>query len=192
MESRFELTPFLDRIASEHVGPAGGSAAAAVGAIGVSLAEMAAIHTLQSGETDHEAQPQLAAANRSLTADRSLLAGLMDADARVVESAFGSFSSELDVRRRKQLVGVPLAIAEVCLDVLSESKDLVSIATRSVTQDLRTAITLVTAAVKASLETAEHNLDLLDGPARDRLADRVGDAADWATVLTDSSQGSGK
>ncbi|MFT4957150.1 MAG: hypothetical protein ACI9EZ_000460 [Halobacteriales archaeon] len=85
-----------------------------------------------------------------------------------------------------------VAIAEVCLDVLSESKELVSIATRSVTQDLRTAITLVTAAVKASLETAEHNLDLLDGPARDRLADRVGDAADWATVLTDSSQGSGK
>jgi len=190
MESRFELTPILDRIASEHVAPAGGSAAAAVGAIGASLAEMAAIHTLQSGETDHEAQ--LAAANRSLNADRSLLAGLMDADARVVESAFGSFSSELDVRRRKQLVGVPLAIAEVCLDVLSESKDLVSIATRSVTQDLRTAITLVTAAVKASLETAEHNLDLLEGPAGDRLADRVGDAAEWATVLTDSSQGSGK
>jgi len=51
MESRFELTPFLDRIASEHVAPAGGSAAAAVGAIGAALAEMTTIHTLQRGQT---------------------------------------------------------------------------------------------------------------------------------------------
>lgn len=191
MESRFELTPFLDRIASEYVAPSGGSAAAAVGAIGASLAEMVAIHTLRSGETDREPQPQLTERKRSLTADRSLLAGLMNADARVVESAFEGFSSDLDVRRRKQLVGVPLAIAEVCLDVLSESKELVSIATKSVTQDLRTAITLVTAALQASLETAEHNLDILEGPARDRLADRLEEVAEWATMLTESSQDPG-
>lgn len=157
METRFELTPFLDRIASEHVAPAGGSAAAVVGAIGASLAEMAAIHTVQNEETDH--RTRLVGAKRTLAANRSLLEGLAVADAWVVESAFGGSSPDLSDSVQKRLTAVPLAIAEVCLDVLSESRKLVSIVTQSVAQDLQTAITLVTGALRAALETAERNLD---------------------------------
>jgi formiminotetrahydrofolate cyclodeaminase len=181
MESRFELTPFLDRIASRHVAPAGGSAAAAVGAIGAALAEMTAIHTLQRGQSNR--RTRIVKAKRTLSADRSLLGRLSDADARVVESAFGESSPDLSGSVRKRLVAVPLAIAEVCLDVLSESRELVSIVTRSVTQDLRSAISLVTGAFQAALETAERNLDLVEGTGHNRLANRVADLAASAETV---------
>ncbi|MFQ3295437.1 MAG: formiminotetrahydrofolate cyclodeaminase [Halobacteriales archaeon] len=175
MEPRFELTPFLERIASRPVAPAGGSAAAAVGAIGASLAEMAALHTERSEETDQ--RKRVLEARRVLSADRSLLVGLTDADARVVESAFGGSFPNLSGPVRSRLVAVPLAIGEVCLDALSEARALVSIVRGRVTQDLRTTIRLLIGAFRGALETAERNLDLVGGTDHDRLADRVADVA---------------
>jgi len=170
-----ELDPILDEIASERVAPAGGSAAAKVGAIAASLAEMAAIHTLR-GEPGND-QTQLAAGRRSLNDIRALLVGLSDADARIVDAAFGDSSSEVTPHTAQKLVGVPLAIAEACLVVRAESRELVSSVSASVIQDLRTAITLVTGALRASMETARANLNLVEGPTRDRLAEQVADTA---------------
>lgn len=183
MESQRELPSFLDRIASEQVAPAGGSATAVVGAIGASLAEMATIHTLRSEETDR--RPRLVGAKRTLAGNRSLLEGLSVADARVVESAFGRSSPDLNGEVQNRLVAVPLAIAEVCLDVLSESKDLVSTVKQSVTQDLQTAITLVTGALRSALATAQGNLTLVNGTDRDRLGRRVADVAESAERITE-------
>lgn len=129
METGFELSLFIERIASKQVAPAGGSAAAAVGAIGASLAEMAAIHTERSEETNR--RKRVLEAKRGLSANRSLLVGLSNADARVVESAFGGSSPELSGPIRNRLVAVPLAIGEVCLHVLSEARKLVSTVTRA-------------------------------------------------------------
>lgn len=53
------------------------------------------------------------------------------------------------------------------------------------TQDLRTAIRLLTGAFRGALETAERNLDLVEGTDRDRLADRVADLAASAEMLTE-------
>jgi formiminotetrahydrofolate cyclodeaminase len=170
-----ELDPILDGIASERVAPAGGSAAAMVGAIAASLAEMAAIHTLR-GEPGND-RTQLAAGRRTLNDVRALLVGLADADARIVDAAFGGSSSDLTPPTAQKLVGVPLATAEACQEVRAESQALVSIVSPSVIQDLRTAITLVTGALRASLETALANLDLVEGATRDRLAERVADVA---------------
>lgn len=181
METRFELSPFLDRIASEQVAPAGGSAAAVVGAIGASLAEMAAIHTVQNENTDR--RTRLVEAKRVLATERSLLEGLSVADSWVVESGFGGSSTDLSGHLQKRLVAVPLAIAEVCLDVLSESRELVPIVTQNVAQDLRTAITLVSGALQAALQTARYNLGLFEGGA-ERLSTRVADVAESAETAT--------
>jgi formiminotetrahydrofolate cyclodeaminase len=170
-----ELDPILDEIASERVAPAGGSAAAMVGAIAASLAELAAIHTFR-GEPGND-QTQLAAGRRSLNDARALLVGLADADARIVDSAFGGSSSGLTPHTAQKLVGVPLATAEACQEVRAESRELVSIVHSSVIQDLRTAITLVTGALRASMETARANLTLVEEPTRDRVAERVADVA---------------
>ena len=181
MESQFELTPFLDRIASEQVAPAGGSATAAVGATATSVAEMAVIHSLRSEEPDQ--RRRLANGRRNLAAKRSLLEGLAVADGRVVETAFGH-SSELTESVRKRLVTVPLAIAEVCLDVREEARDLVPIVTQRLTQDLQTAITLVSGALQAALQTARYNLGLLEGSGAERLSTRVAEVAEAAETAT--------
>lgn len=181
MESQFELTPFLDRITSQQVAPAGGSATAAVGAIAASVAEMATIHTLRS-EEPHDTS-RLVKGQRTLAAKRSLLVGLATADGRVVESAFGG-SSDLTQPVRKRLVAVPLAIAEVCLDVVSEARDLVPVVTQRLTQDLQTAIALVSGALQAALQTARYNLGLLEGPEAERLSTRVAEVAESAETAT--------
>jgi formiminotetrahydrofolate cyclodeaminase len=176
MDSRSELTPFLDRIASRHVAPAGGSAAAVVGAIGAALAEMTAIHTLQREHIDR--RPRITEVRQTLSADRSLLVGLSDADARVVDTAFGGSPSGLSSHTAQKLVGVPLATAEACLAVYTEARNLVSLVGANLVRDLQTAITLVTSALRASMETAQANLDLVEGATRERLAERLAEVAE--------------
>ncbi|MDR5656441.1 cyclodeaminase/cyclohydrolase family protein [Halodesulfurarchaeum sp. HSR-GB] len=178
-----EMDPFLDAIASREVAPAGGSGAAAVGAIGAALAEMAAVHTAAAGQQGD----QVEGIGERLAADRRLLLELADADARIVESAFGG-TPDLDRRTHEQLVAVPLAIAETCLNVLSGARELSELSIDSVGQDLQTGRMLVTGALRAALATASGNLDFLEGPARERLADRVTAAENAAASLSDADR----
>ncbi|AOW80957.1 hypothetical protein HTSR_1791 [Halodesulfurarchaeum formicicum] len=174
---------FLDAIASRDVAPAGGSGAATVGAIGAALAEMAAVHTAAAGHQE----AQVEGIGERLAADRALLLALADADARLVESAFGG-TPALDRHVQEQLVAIPLAIAETCLNVLSGASELSSLAIDSVGQDLQTGRMLLTGALRAALATASGNLDFLEGPARDRLADRVAAAENAAASLFDADR----
>ncbi|MGM0372782.1 MAG: cyclodeaminase/cyclohydrolase family protein, partial [Halobacteriota archaeon] len=94
----------------------------------------------------------------------------------------------LDRHAQEQLVAVPLAIAETCLNVLSGAKELSELTIDSVGQDLQTGRMLVTGALRAALATASGNLDFLEGPARDRLADRVAAAETMATAFLDTDR----
>ncbi|MFB6109711.1 MAG: cyclodeaminase/cyclohydrolase family protein [Halodesulfurarchaeum sp.] len=165
-----ELAPFLDGIAARTVAPAGGSAIAVVGAIGASLAGMAAVHTLAS---DHESAAGLATIRDRLAADRSTLVALAEADARAVDAAFGGEADPLDRAEREQLAAVPLAIAEACRNAISRARDLRTRVKQSVKRDLQTAITLLTGAIRAAVEMADQNSDLPSGRAAERLRERV-------------------
>lgn len=111
------LDEFLSSIASERVTPAGGSATAVVGAIGAALCEMVCIHTVENNE-DEAVAPDLAAVRDRLRRERSNLLGLAETDAQVVADLFPASDGGLDQTALKQSIGVPLTIAEACLNVL--------------------------------------------------------------------------
>ncbi|MFB6198392.1 MAG: cyclodeaminase/cyclohydrolase family protein, partial [Halobacteriaceae archaeon] len=82
------IETYLEQTASETVLPAGGTAAAITGAIGASLVEMTAIHTIGADGSDG-VSPELTEARASIEADRQRLLDLADADARIVDESFG-------------------------------------------------------------------------------------------------------
>ena len=140
---------FLTKLAGEAVPPAGGTATAVVGAAGASLCEMVAHHA------DGDVRVDGSTAQTTLNARRERLLTLADADAAVVDALFAGDGGK---RERKRAVGVPLAIAEACGDVLAIGAAVVEQCEGPVVAGAVTGVFLAHGAVRAALFTLRTNL----------------------------------
>lgn len=152
MDRTDTIDEFLARIASENVAPAGGSAAAVVGATGASLCEMVCVNTAPNGDAG-----PLADVRDELRDARRRLLDLAETDAAVIDDLFPAATSAASGIKRA--IGVPLTIAEACLTVLDLAVDVTERGTRTTVGDAVTGVLLAHAALRASVFTVRSNLD---------------------------------
>ena len=144
---------FLTELAAKPVPPAGGTATAVVGAVGASLCEMVARHADAAVRVDGTTARELLAARR----ERLLV--LADADAAVVDALFAGDGGE---QERKRAIGVPLAVAEACGDVMEAGSAVVDHADGPVVADAVMGLFLTRGAFRAALFTLRTNLPTVD------------------------------
>lgn len=152
------LGEFLSGIASERVAPAGGTAAAVVGAIGAALCEMVCIHSLER-TGDSAASGDLVAVREDLREERTHLLNLAVSDATLVDDLFGESSGDVDQEGFKRAVGVPFTIAAASLNVLELATDVTENGDGNAILDAGTAVFLVHSALRASVFTVRSNLE---------------------------------
>lgn len=155
------IREMLSAIASERAAPAGGSVAAVVGAMAAALCEMVCLQA--------PPETQLSGKNsggrslgEELRADREELLDLADADAAVVDEVFADGSEEPGPPEFKRAVGVPLSIAEACVDVIKHGTILTTETDRPSTTDAKTGVILANAALRAAILTVRANCALSD------------------------------
>lgn len=179
------LETFCTDLAAKQVTPAGGTAGAAVAAIGTALCEMVCLH-LDSADVTTDAG--LAEHQGALQNQRATLFALADADAAVVDELFGT-DGRPDPETRKRAVRVPLAVAEACETVLEIAIVVTETADRPVVADAGTGAFLVHAALQNAVFTVRRNLGTIDDTSfvtetEQRAADlkAAGDRAFEATL----------
>jgi formiminotetrahydrofolate cyclodeaminase len=146
------------------VAPAGGTAAAVVGAVGASLCEMVCTHTVNRDESVAAAADPIDHRD-TLRRQRDHLLDLAETDAAVIDGLFPSSGSEAGQSGLKRSTGVPLTIARACLNVLEVARDVTETGTRNTLVDAGVGVFLVHSALRASVFTARHNLDRVPDPA---------------------------
>lgn len=149
------LAAFLSDIASADVAPAGGTAGAVVGAIGTACCEMVCIHLQRA---DVATDVDIEAVRADLEDRRSRLLDLGRADAEVVEAMFATAAGNGSPETAKRSVGVPLSLAEACLDTLESAVVVSGAADRPVVADAGTGAFLAHSALRAAVFTARRNL----------------------------------
>lgn len=182
----------LSNVASESVAPAGGTAASLVGAVGASLCEMVCLHTVGGREQSVEEETpdgvgegasseadELAEVGAKLHDLREQLLELGDADADAVDDVFAS-GGRTDDAGTKRAVGVPLATAEACRDVLELAPVVTKRGAPSAMADAGTGVILTYAALRASLHTVRANTGSIDDRAFVESVDRRARAAETA------------
>lgn len=152
------IDEFLARIASENVTPAGGTAAAVVGAIGASLCEMVCIHTVEKDEYINVAA-DVADVRDELWRQRDHLLELAEADAEVVDELFSTVDGDLNQSDVKRSIGIPLTVAVACQNVLDLAIEVTRKGNRNALADAGTGVILVHAALCASVFTVRSNVD---------------------------------
>jgi formiminotetrahydrofolate cyclodeaminase len=159
---------FCDTISAETSAPGGGSVAAVVGAMGASLAAMAARFSKDQWEDAIGAVAQAEAL-------KARLLPLAEEDARAYESVLLALRMEdVDGEVRDAAIGdalsratdVPLAIAEASLDVATLACELAERGNRNLHGDAAAAVFLAEAAVRASANLVEINLATREGDER--------------------------
>lgn len=185
---------FLASIASERASPAGGSAAAVVGATGAALCEMVCLHTTEyDGVAEGtERLTGLLEARANARQVRDHLLDLADADAAAVDELVAALPGPVDGAVEKRATGVPLAIAEACLSVLEGAGVAAEQGSDRAAPDAVTGALLAHAALRAAVFTVRTNLASLDdGPFVEqvtRRCDELEDAGEraferaWRTV----------
>lgn len=153
------ISDFLDNVASQRVTPAGGTAAALVGAIGTALCEMVCLHTTgKDGYADVE--EEMAEVQEDLRTQRGILLELADKDADVVDEMLAASRDDPDQTvATKKATGVPLTIAEACLRVLEHAIVVTEKGNRNAVPDGGTGSFLVYSTLQASIFTVRSNLD---------------------------------
>jgi formiminotetrahydrofolate cyclodeaminase len=157
------VSEFCDTISAETSAPGGGSVAAVVGAMGASLAAMAARFSKEQWEDAVGAVAQAEALKARLLplADEDALV-----DEEVRDAAIGDALS--------RATDVPLAIAEASLDVATLACELAERGNPNLHGDAVAAVFLAEAAVRASANLVEINLATREGDERlDRARELV-------------------
>jgi formiminotetrahydrofolate cyclodeaminase len=152
------LDEFLSEIASERVAPAGGTATAVVGAVGAALCEMVCIHTVENDDGDVETTA-LVEVRDDLNRQRGHLLQLADTDGRLVDDLFGADSGDVEQPEVKRSIGVPLTIADSCLNVLELATDVTETGNRNAVADAATGVILTRSALGAAVFTVRSNVD---------------------------------
>jgi formiminotetrahydrofolate cyclodeaminase len=156
------IDTFLSEIASEKVTPAGGTGTAVVGAIGTSLCEMTCYHTIGK-EGYEEVKSELIVTKDELATRRSQLIQLANTDATVVEDLLEATDDNRQ-SRMKRATGVPLTIAEACLDVLELAVVVTANGSENARPDAGSGAILVNAALQAAVFTVRTNITYISDP----------------------------
>ncbi|WP_324759450.1 cyclodeaminase/cyclohydrolase family protein [Haloarcula montana] len=156
------LDQFLDDIASTAVTPAGGTAAAVVGATGAALCEMVCLHTLERGECRADAAAELRDARADLQELRTRLMTLGESDASAVDDLLATLPADDATAELKRATGVPLTIAEACLAVVEIGTVVTTHGNENARPDAVTGRLLAHAAMRATAFTARENLTRID------------------------------
>lgn len=159
----------LATVAAETSAPGGGSVAAVVTAFAAALAAMAARFSSEQWEDAPGAVAQAEAL-------RARVLPLADEDARAYESFLVALRlpRELEPEVRDAAIGealsraadVPLAIAEIALDIGSLAADLTERGNPNLRGDAVTAVLLAEAAVRSTANLVEINLGTREGDQR--------------------------
>lgn len=205
------LGELLDATASGAVTPAGGTTAAVTGATGATLCKMVCIHTVdvdgprpngvsEAGLTgggaasgrDH-ATVETAADRRQRVPLAELRAGLRrrkgllalgDRDGPLVD-ADAPFGADADpsARVERRASGIPLAVSEAALDVLTDAETVFRRGRPGVAPDAKTGAYLADVAVRASVETVRINTAALPeevfAPGTEERTAAVSESARW-------------
>jgi formiminotetrahydrofolate cyclodeaminase len=166
---------FLDRVASERAAPAGGTAAAITAATGAALSEMVCVHTVAAADERTSAAPAhggnsvapvedrddpdpdgLVTLREGLRRRRRNLVALGERDAALVDDLFGT-DGDPSTRLQRRAAGIPLAVAEASVGVLTDAETAVRHGRSGVAADAKTGACLADAAIRASLETVRIN-----------------------------------
>jgi len=159
---------FCDTISAETSAPGGGSVAAIVGAMGASLAAMAARFSKEQWQDAVGAVAQAEAL-------KARLLPLAEEDAQAYENVLLALRMEdVDGEVRDAAIGdalsratdVPLAIAEASLDVAALACELAERGNRNLHGDAAAAVFFAEAAVRASANLVEINLATREGDER--------------------------
>jgi methenyltetrahydrofolate cyclohydrolase len=163
------VVELCDTVAAETSAPGGGSVAAIVTAFAASLTAMTARFS-----ADHWEDAPGAVAQAETLRARAL--PLADEDARAYESYLTALHlpKELEPEARDAAIGealsraanVPLAIAEVAVDVASLAAELAERGNPNLRGDAATAVLLAEAAVRATANLVEINLATREGDER--------------------------
>ena len=141
------LEPFLSALASGEPTPGGGAAAAAMGAIGASLAAMACRLTEGKGEFDAN-RPRFQAIEAQAVALQSRLLKAVDEDVAaynaVLEALRRPKNDDIEKAARsaalqsafKWATNVPLTVAEACADTLELLAELAAVGLKSAISDV--------------------------------------------------------
>ena len=163
------IDELLDALASDQPGPAGGSAAALVGAMAAALCAKVARFSGNDGSV-----AQAAALCRRLTA-------LAEEDARLFATALAELDRRDDDfklgRALDQAADAPLRIAEACLDVTLLASALAEQGSVQLQPDARSAAALAAGAARAAAVLVEVNLAVNIDDDRVRLAQRLSEQA---------------
>jgi formiminotetrahydrofolate cyclodeaminase len=163
------LADFCESVAAQTSAPGGGSVAAIVTGFAASLAA-------QTGRFSAEHWEDAAGAVAQAEALRARALPLADEDARAYESFLLArrMPKEVETEVRDAAIGValsraadlPLAIAEVALDVASLACELAERGNPNLRADAATAVLLAEAAVRATANFVEINLGMREDDER--------------------------
>lgn len=168
---------FLDEMASESVGPAGGSAVATTGAMAAALCEMACVHTL---EKDPEVGPIDPGDLRDqLRTERGQLLELAGQDAQVIERVFSDTRPDPTPSETERMLGIPVSIAEAGLAVIELGSTVVAGVDGAVVADAKTGVHLADASFEGALRIVTSNLSgASDTSFVEQIEERVTDLVD--------------
>jgi len=172
---------FLDALSSADPTPGGGSAAALVGATGVSLLVMVAAMPKTRTNAPEE-RTALDSAHVALLATRQVLIGLIDRDAAAYDLVIAAFrrpkATEDEKRDRKAAIQeatrvateIPLETIRVCVDAMRAGQAVAAHGNPSAASDAKVGYRMLLAAALSAKDNVDINLGgLSDVDVRRRL-----------------------
>ena len=166
------IRTYLEDASSGDPTPGGGSVAALAGALGLSMACMAANFTVGKKKYK-DVEPEVKTLLGKCAAARDDLANLMDLDTQAYGAVSQAYGMPKDTPEQKKAraaaiqqglkaaMSVPLQAVRVCRDALEDVRRLVDIANPNLITDVGVAAILAEAALRAAKLNVEINLKFL-------------------------------
>ena len=164
MLKELSVGEFLSKLSSEKV-PGSGSAAALVGACGVSLLLLAL--QLCSANSKYDSEQPIQLWQEELTSLKETLEKLIDEDAVVLEQVLPLFLSpmELETKEWNRLLAaamsVSFATADACFAAMEIAKNMIQLAEPNLVCDIRFAALNFHTALQGSMMLNQTNIDLI-------------------------------
>ncbi len=168
-----QIRHYLDRLASDHPTPGGGSAAAFAGALAASLVSMTAALSAGRGRLEKK---ELAEIRRKASSIRRKLTLAIEEDARIYEGVLKAcrlpketeeerFTRSRVLRKAyEKATATPQKVCEDCLPLLEFSRVLISKGNPNACSDAGVAALLANAAIEGGLMNIRINLGLIRNP----------------------------
>lgn len=178
MLKELSVGEFLSKLSSEKA-PGSGSAAALVGACGVSLL-MLALH-LCSANSKYDSEPPIQRWQDELASIKETLEKLIDEDAVVMERVLPLFLSPVELETKEwnrllaEAMSVSFATADACFSAMGIAKDMIQLAEPNLVCDIRFAALNCHTALQGSMMLNQTNIDLIreQGDLKAHLNERV-------------------